>query len=227
MDQRPQWQPDELVEFLFGQEAKHHKDRGCVLHRDEAQQRDEVEGEAEDDAPEQGTVPLSLPVRIGVLRHPLQAQRDRAFDPTLLGAQEPFGRLRHAIGQLPVHEVRVLADQHAVQAARGILDLATRVELLALDLLRAQAAVAVAHALQPPLPNGRIVARVELPHAIGAARAHATAAVTDHRVQAEELGVVVIQVIELVLVLGVVLRSLGEADAMVQLTVLMEEARHA
>mmetsp|Transcript_85155 Transcript_85155/g.238515 ORF Transcript_85155/g.238515 Transcript_85155/m.238515 type:complete len:212 (+) Transcript_85155:1457-2092(+) len=165
-------------------------------------------------------------MRVGVLGDPLQAQRDGALDPTLLSAQEALRRLRHAVGQFSVDEVGILADEHAVETTGGVLDLAARMKLLALDQLGAEARVAVADALQPALPDRRVVAVGELPHPVGAARAHPTTTIADHRVQSEELGVVVVQVVELVLIFRVVLRGLGEGDPPVQVPILLEEARY-
>lgn len=74
-----------------------------------------------------------------------------------------------------------------------------------------EAAVPVAHTLLPSLPDRGVVAVVQLPHAVGAARANAAATISDHRVQAEELRVVIVEVIELVGILGIVLRRLPQS----------------
>mmetsp|Transcript_94870 Transcript_94870/g.290222 ORF Transcript_94870/g.290222 Transcript_94870/m.290222 type:complete len:230 (-) Transcript_94870:963-1652(-) len=215
-DDGVQVRPDEVVETLFRHHAEDDEDGRRVLHGDQPDQRRDIEDEGHDDTPEQRPVLFRLAMCVSVLRDPLEAQGDGAFNPTLLGAEEAFGRLRHAEGKLAVHVMGVLADQDAVERAGCVFDLATGVELLALDLLRPYTVIAVADTLLAAFPDRRVVAVMDLPHAIGPTRTDATATVADHRIQAEELGVVVVQIIKLVSVLWVMLRCLREADQLVQ-----------
>mmetsp|Transcript_94922 Transcript_94922/g.301178 ORF Transcript_94922/g.301178 Transcript_94922/m.301178 type:complete len:201 (-) Transcript_94922:292-894(-) len=166
-------------------------------------------------------------MRVRIEGKPLEAERDGTLDPSLLRTDKVSGRLGHAKRKLPVHEVRMPPDEHLVQAAGCILDLAARVKLLALDELIAPPAVTVADTLSAFLPDRIVLPVRDQPHAVCAARADAAATVTDHGVQPEELRVVVIHVVVFVRILGVVLRCLCEGHLVIQLAILCEEARDA
>mmetsp|Transcript_34587 Transcript_34587/g.87460 ORF Transcript_34587/g.87460 Transcript_34587/m.87460 type:complete len:416 (+) Transcript_34587:1204-2451(+) len=198
--------------------------RGVVVQRDQPEEGVDVQHEGHDNAPQQRTVLLGLAMGVGVLRHPLHAQRHSALDPTLLGAKEALWGLGHAERQLPVDEVRVLTHEHSVERAGSVLDLATCMELLSLDKLRALLVVPVTHTLPPSLPHRGFVSRRYLPHTVGTARADAPTAIPNHCIEPEELGIVVVQVVVLVLILRVVLGRLRESDAVVQDAVPVEEA---
>mmetsp|Transcript_80544 Transcript_80544/g.181749 ORF Transcript_80544/g.181749 Transcript_80544/m.181749 type:complete len:601 (+) Transcript_80544:474-2276(+) len=218
---------NQLFEGVLGQDTQVHQPRLGTMVGHKPEQPKEEHQKANESDPKHPGIPLCLAVGVCCEGEPLQAQCDGALDPTLLSSDEVGGGLCHPEGELPVHKVRVAADEDLVKAARGVLDLAAGVELLTLDELVPLLAVLVAHALAPLLPDGVVIAGRDQPHAVGAAGADPSAAVPYHGIEAEELGVVVVHIVGLVRILRVVLRRLREGHLRVQLTCLGEEAGNA
>mmetsp|Transcript_6507 Transcript_6507/g.16227 ORF Transcript_6507/g.16227 Transcript_6507/m.16227 type:complete len:316 (-) Transcript_6507:2650-3597(-) len=228
-----QWTTNGILNHLFellGTDHAHlHENRRGVPHADQPDQSSHKPNEPKDHEPQIVAVSLRLALCISIPCRPLPEQCDGPLHPTLLRSEEALGILGHAVGELAVHEVRVLTLKDAVQTAGCVLDLATSVELLTLDQLRPQPVVSVPDTLHAAIPNRVSVAWAmgELPHAVRAAGTHAAATITDHGIQSEELGIVVVEVICLVSILRVVLRSLCEAHPVVQIPILVEETRDA
>ena len=154
----------------------------------------------------------------------LQGQHHTSLSPSLHGGQVIHRILGHAEGQTTIDELGSPAPKDLLKTTGRVFHLAALMECSAFDILLTLAlALHVTDA--PPLFLPHQISRrvTNHPCAICSTRTHASTAISNHAIQAEELGVVVIQVIQLVLHLVEELRALSEAYIRVQLHVIVKE----
>mmetsp|Transcript_98916 Transcript_98916/g.255739 ORF Transcript_98916/g.255739 Transcript_98916/m.255739 type:complete len:718 (+) Transcript_98916:1242-3395(+) len=189
--------------------------RHCIGREHHEEQGDEEDQVDEERSPENVGLVLA-----GGVEEVLQGQHHPSLRPTLHGREVVHGVLRHAPGQPAVDVLRASSLLGLIQATGCVLHLTALGELHALDQHLLVPGSADEHAVGGILPQGALKVSVrQQPCTIRAAGCHATAAVTDHAVETEELCVVVVEVVGLVLHLGEVLRRLCKCNLLFQLAV--------
>ena len=157
----------------------------------------------------------------------LQGQHDASLSPTLHSSQVIHRVLGHSEGQAPIDELRSSAPEHLLKTTCRVFHLATLVEGSALHILLALA-LALHITDSPPLllPHQISWRMSNHPCAICSTGTHTATAISNHAIQAEELGIVVVQIVQLVLHLVEELRALSEANIGVQFHVVVKEVRN-
>ena len=156
----------------------------------------------------------------------LQGQDHTSLGPSLHGSQVIHRILGHAERQSAIDELGAPASQDLLKTTCGVFHLATLMECSALNVLLALAlALHISDTSSLLLPHQVSRWVSDHPSAVCSTRTHTSTAITNHAIQAEELGVVVIQVVQFVLHLMEELGALSEANVGVQLHIIIKEVR--